>query len=155
VIYQNIFQELFGFPNLSAKTSKLIWVAMVPVYGSLAFVIAAAIPTFSALSGFVAALCILQFTYTFPPMFMLGFYIKKDAMQEGEGFDPATGQTMRLDSGVKRWVRGYMKKWHLNTFNLVFMLGALVTAGLGCYSSIESLITAFQEGRNTAFSCTH
>ncbi|KAK3078158.1 hypothetical protein LTS18_008291, partial [Coniosporium uncinatum] len=146
---------LFGFPNLSAKTGKLIWIAMVPVYWSLAFVIAAAIPNFSALSGFVAALCILQFTYTFPPMLMLGFYIKKDAMQEGEGFDPATGQTMRLDSGVKRWLRGYMKKWHLNTFNLVFMLGALVTAGLGCYSSIESLITAFQEGRNAAFSCTH
>jgi hypothetical protein len=56
--------------------------------------------------------------------------IKRDAIQPGEGFNPATGQTVRLDKGMKRLVRGYMKEWPINTWNLIFFLGALVTAGL-------------------------
>ncbi|KAF1988289.1 oligopeptide transporter protein [Aulographum hederae CBS 113979] len=155
VIYSNILVELFKFPPLTKRTGKFLWIGLVPIYWSIAFVIAASIPNFSALSGLVAAVCILQFTYTFPPFLMIGFMVKSDAMQEGEGYDPATRQTIRHDSGMKRWVRGYSKNWLMNTWNLVFMLGALVTAGLGCYSSIESLISAFQSGSNTAFSCSH
>jgi hypothetical protein len=62
----------------------------------LAFIVAASIPNFFGLSSLVAALCILQFTYTFPPMLYLGYAIKLGAKQEGEGFDPATGVTTRL-----------------------------------------------------------
>ena len=153
VLYQNILKEMFGFPDLSVKAGKMIWVAVVPIYWALAFIVAAAIPNFQSLSGLIAAVCILQFTYTFPPLLAIGCAVKKDAMQEGEGFDPTTRQTIRHDNGMKRWIRGYMVKWHLNTFNLIFMLGALVTAGLGCYTSIEGLIEAFAAGRQTAFSC--
>ena len=155
MLYENILKELFGFPPLSAKAGKLMWVGIVPIYWSLAFVIAAAIPNFSYLSALVAALCILQFTYTFPPMFMLGARIQADAIEDGEGFDPATGRTIRNTTGFRRWIRGYMKRPLLNTWNLIFMLGALVTAGLGCYSSIEGLITAFSAGTSTSFSCKH
>jgi hypothetical protein len=155
VLYVNILKELFGFPPLSERGGKLMWVAIVPIYWSLAFVIAAAIPNFSYLSSLVASICILQFTYTFPPMFMLGAVIKRDAMEDGEGFDPATGRTIRNTTGTRRWIGGYMKKPLINTWNVVFMLGSLVTAGLGCYSSIKGLITAFKNGTSTSFSCKH
>lgn len=155
VLYQNVLKELLGFPDLTARSGKLIWAALVPVYWGVAFVLAAAIPNFNYLSGLVGAVCILQFTYTFPPLFMLAHMIKKNAIQPGEGFDPATGRTVRLDHGVRRWIRGAKKHWYLNLWNLVFCLGALTTATLGCYSAIEGLITAFAAGHQTSFSCSH
>jgi hypothetical protein len=98
----------------------------------------------------------MQFTYTFPPILMLGFAIQSDAINatEGEGFDPTTGRTTRSDVGAKRWGRGFLTgRWYVKAFNLVVAVGALVTAGLGMYSSIEGIMEAFQGGRNTAFSC--
>jgi hypothetical protein len=98
----------------------------------------------------------MQFTYTFPPLLMLGFAIQRDAINvtEGEGFDPSTGLTIRSDAGAKRWSRGFLAgRWYVKAFNLIVAVGALVTAGLGMYSSIEGIIEAFQGGRNTAFSC--
>jgi hypothetical protein len=46
VAYQNIFQELLGLPPLTTKAGKLLWTAIVPIYWSIAFVLAAAIPQF-------------------------------------------------------------------------------------------------------------
>ena len=97
----------------------------------------------------------MQFTYTFPPLLMLGLSIQRDAVGEDEGFDPSTGRTTRHDSGAKRWARGFMaKRWYVKLLNAIVGVGALVTAGLGMYSSIEGIMDAFQGGRNTAFSCT-
>ena len=96
----------------------------------------------------------MQFTYTFPPLLMLGLSIQRDAVGEDEGFDPSTGRTTRHDSGAKRWARGFMaKRWYVKLLNAIVGVGALVTAGLGMYSSIEGIMDAFQGGRNTAFSC--
>jgi len=67
VLYQNVFKEMFGLPDLSSTAGKYLWAGIVPIYWALAYVIAAAIPNFSALTGLVAAICIMQFTYTFPP----------------------------------------------------------------------------------------
>jgi hypothetical protein len=110
----------------------------------------------SALSGLVAALCILQFTYTFPPLLMLGLQIQQDAIRvdQGEGFNPATRQTVRHDHGIKRMMRGFLaRRWYVKAWNLFFFLGALVTCGLGTYSSIKSMIDAYASGSSTAFSC--
>ena len=97
----------------------------------------------------------MQFTYTFPPLLMLGLDVQRDAVREDEGFDPSTGRTTRHDNGAKRWVRGFMsKQWYVKLLNAFIVVGALVTAGLGMYSSIEGIMDAFQGGRNTAFSCT-
>lgn len=138
VIYNNIFVELFRAPPLDTKTGKLFWVGMIPVYWSIAFIIAAAIPDFSGLTGLVAALCILQFTYTFPPIMAVAYMIKKNAMQDGEGFNPATGQVVKHDSGVKRFMRGFMRgRWYMNIFNILYFLGALTLAALGAYGAIE------------------
>jgi hypothetical protein len=96
----------------------------------------------------------MQFTYTFPPLLTLGLSVQRDAVREDEGFDPATGRTTRHDDGARRWARGFMaKRWYVNLLNAVIAVGALVTAGLGMYSSIEGIVDAFQGGRNTAFSC--
>jgi hypothetical protein len=154
VVYSSIFIEFLHAPPLDSKKGKWLWVGLVPIYWGIAFILAAAIPNFSNFTNFVAALCILQFTYTFPPLLMLGCNIQLHAMQEGEGFDPATGTTTRLDAGWKRWIRGAKKMWYVNLWNLVFCLGALVTAALGMYSSITGLKEAFASGRATSFSCT-
>ena len=153
VLYNNIFTDFFGAPPLSTKKGKIIWAAFIPVYWSAAFIIAAAIPNFFGLTSLVAALCILQFTYTFPPFLFLGFKIKLNAMQPGEGFDPHTGIVTRHDGGIKRILRGYTKSFILNTWHLIFFLGSLVTAALGAYSAIESLINAFKNPQVTAFTC--
>lgn len=131
----------------------MAWVAVVPVYWASAFILASAVPQVSNLSGFIAAACILQFSYTFPPLLHMGFKIQKAAMQTGEGFDPATGQTVRLDRGFKRWMRGYQDSWMLNTFNLIFFLGSVVTAVLGIYSSILGMIESYASNATTSFGC--
>jgi hypothetical protein len=154
VAYVEVFQELFHAPPLTTKGGKLVWIAMVPAYWVLAFVVCAAIPQFSYISGLVGAVCILQFTYTFPAILAFGFQIQKDAMVSEESFDPVTKQYTFIDRGFKRWVRGFKVRWGLNIFNFVYFLGALCTAALGIYSSCLGLIGAFG-GKSvaTSFGC--
>ncbi|KAL8711779.1 MAG: hypothetical protein Q9225_007071 [Loekoesia sp. 1 TL-2023] len=155
VIYSNVFMDLFGFPSLAKKSGKLLWVAFVPIYWGLAFVVAAAIPSISNLSGLIAALCILQFSYTFPPFLMFFHCAQRDAIQEGEGFEASTGRTIRHDQGISRWMRGLKKNAALNAFNLFFFLGSLATAVLGIYSAIVGLIDAYATTAVSGFSCTN
>lgn len=154
VIYANIFQELMGAPPLTILRGKILWIFMVPTYWALAFIIAAAIPQFSYVSGLVGAICILSFTYTFPAILQLGFQIKKDAMLPEESFDVASRTYNRVDNGWRRWVRGYMVNWHLNTFNIIYLLGSLTACALGTYSSVKGLISAFNgTSVATSFGC--
>lgn len=154
VAYVEVFQELLHAPPLTTKKGKWLWVALVPLYWVIAFVVCAAIPQFSFISGLVGAVCILQFTYTFPAILAFGFQIQKDAMLPEEHFDPATRSYGYVDTGVKRWVRGFGVKWGLNTFNFVYFLGALCTAALGIYSSCLGLIGAFSGNSvATSFGC--
>lgn len=155
VFYAAVLRDVFRFPPLNKKTGKWIWVALIPIYWALAFIVAAAIPQISNLSAFVGAACILQFSYTFPPILMVGYRSQKDAMLPGEGFDPATGQVIRQDSGFRRWMRGYMRNWHINTFDVLYFLGALCVAGLGIYSSCIGMHQAFSAGRMTPFTCVN
>ena len=155
VLYNNVCMDLFGFPALSTRSGKLLWVACVPVYWGLSFIIAAAIPQVSNLQALIGALCILQFSYTFPPLFMVGYITMRDAMLPGDGYDPSTGRVVRQDSGVKRIMRGFMKRWWLNGFNMVIFLGSLVTAILGIYSACVQLKTAYASGASSSFSCSN
>lgn len=149
-----MFVEIFRAPPLTTKTGKYIWVAIIPVYWSIAFILAAAIPDFTGLTSLVAAVCILQFTYTFPPLLAIGYMISKNAIRGGEGFDPSTGRVNRSDRGFKRVMRGFLAdRWYMNAFNVLYMLGALALAGLGAYSAIENLISAFAKGAANSFTC--
>jgi len=143
IVYSNIFQELFSAPPLTVKRRKILWVAMVPIYWSIAFVITASIPQFSYASGLLSAVCMLSFTYSFPALLALGFRIKKGAMLPEESFDETTQKYTRVDGGMQRWTRGYMANWHINSFDLVYFLGSLAAVGLGTYAAVEGLISSF------------
>ncbi|KAI0887069.1 transmembrane amino acid transporter protein-domain-containing protein [Annulohypoxylon maeteangense] len=155
VVYVEVFHELLKFPDLTTRPGKIWWAALIPVYWAIAFIIAATVPQFSYIVGLVGALFILSFTYTFPAWLAVGYWIKKDAIIEAEErFDPTTNTYNYVDHGWKRWRRGFMKKPFFNSFNIFYFLGALVTCGLGCYSSIESLRQAFDSNIATSLSCT-
>lgn len=153
VLYANVGRGALGFPALESRAGKWIFVAAVPVYWALAFVIAAAVPQISYLSAFVGAAMILQFSYTFPPALAVGFNCLKDAVGPGEGFDPATGRVVRRDEGWRRWARGYRKRFLVNSFNVVYALGAATTAVLGIYASIYSMHRQYADANIKPFSC--
>lgn len=117
---------------------RLIWTALVPLYWGLAFCVASAIPAVGALSGLVAAVCIYQFSYTFPFLLMLGLDMQLDASLADEPFDPHSPHPpKRIDTwrDISRWRRGFMeggrKRLLFKTSNLFWLLCSLATAGLG------------------------
>jgi len=150
VIYNAIFVEFFTAPPINSKGGKIIYAAFVPIYWSLAFIIAAAIPNFSGLTAIVSATCILQFTYSFPPILYIGWLLQTRAMELGESFNPRVNQTIK---NSRFYMKAMVKDWYHHLWLWVYFLGALVTAGLGSYSAIETLITAFKDPQVTAFTC--
>jgi hypothetical protein len=154
-VYIEVFQQIFKFPEITTPKGRWMWYGLGPLYWVIAFIVAAAVPNINGISGLVGALLILNFTYTFPAILYIGFRCQIDAELPGEGFDPHTGVTTRLDSGWKRWVRGYKKNWHINTFNVFYFLGGLACSGMGCWAAIEGLIQVFGPGGTvaTAFGC--
>lgn len=154
VVYNNVFMEVFGFPALTTKKGKILWVIGVPLYWALAFIVAGAVPELGDIVSLVGAFCIGNFTYSFPTLLKIGFDIKRGAMLDTEHFDTATRKYVRQDSGMTRWMRGYRKTFWLTSFNIFYLLGALVVCGLGMYSAIKALIVAFSGGSvTTSFSC--
>ena len=128
---------------------------MVPMYWALAFIIAGAIPNFGDFQSLVGAFCIGNFTYAFPALLKIGFDVKRAAMLSDEVFDEVAKKYIRKDDGWKRWWRGYKRTWLITSFNIIYLLGALVVCALGMYSAIEALITAFGGGTvATSFGCT-
>ncbi|KAH7311499.1 putative amino acid transporter [Stachybotrys elegans] len=158
VLYNTILVEWFKAPNINSRGGKLIFAAMIPIYWAVAFVIAAGIPNFSGLTAVVSAFCILQFTYSFPPLLSVAFTIKKYAMREGEGWNPTTGHVVQGDRGLGRALRGFLggrdrRRGFITVFNVLYCGGALAMAGLGAYSSIEVLSAAFAKSTTNSFVC--
>jgi hypothetical protein len=157
VIYNTFFRRVFKFPDLNSKYGKLLWIPMVIFYWGLCYVIASAIPQFTTLTGLVGAVCILQFTYTFPPIMALGLDVQLNAMNADGPYDPLTKTTNRIDTWkhASRWIRGFKRKWYLNLFHASFFLASLATAILGIYSSALELKKAYgaDSNLNGAFSC--
>lgn len=119
---------------------------MVILYWSLAFIVGSAIPQVQTISGLVAAICIMQFTYTFPPLLLAGFQMQLDAAVN----DP--GDTWRQPS---RWIRSLGgRRWYYKWFNLVLFLGSAAMACLGMYGSGKSIQATFADGgAATSFGC--
>lgn len=86
-------------------------------------------------------------------MLLVGFNVQKDAILPEETFDPHTGETKRVDSGWKRWARGYRKQFARNTFDVLYALAALGTAGLGLWASIVAMEASFKDSPLTPFTC--
>ncbi|KAK8104889.1 amino acid transporter [Apiospora kogelbergensis] len=154
VIYNGILMEWFRAPDLTRRPGKIVFAVLIPIYWAIAYAIAAGIPNFSGLTAVATSICVLQFTYTFPPLLSIAFYIKKHAMVDGDGFDASTGRTIRADSGFSRLRRGLLgRRWYANIGNFFYFLGALALAGLGAYSSIEVLKDAFAKGSTSSYVC--
>ncbi|KAK4701208.1 hypothetical protein P7C70_g5023, partial [Phenoliferia sp. Uapishka_3] len=159
VFYITIIEDLFHGPSMTSRKGRMIWAPLVVVYWGIAFVIGSAIPAVGALSGLVAAACIFQFTYTFPPAIMLGFDICVDAQAEDEPFLVAGIAPIRADSwkNVSRWRRGIFgggrKRVALKFVNFLFLIAALATAGLGLWATGTDLAEAIQVGAASSFGC--
>lgn len=84
----------------------------------------------------------------------MGYITQKNAVRAGEGFDSSTGRVLRSDSGLKRVFRGFFAgKWYINVLCLLYMLGALATAGLGIWAAIENMILIYAVPQLNAFTC--
>ncbi|AOW04755.1 transmembrane amino acid transporter protein-domain-containing protein [Yarrowia lipolytica] len=123
---------------------RIAWALMVFIYWAVAFVIASAIPQFSSLTSLVGAACILQFSYTFPPFMYMGLTIREEASKL-DTVDLETRTVIKYDSwrSMARWKRGIMSRPWWVLVNFVLFLASLATAILGIYSSIYSLVEAF------------
>lgn len=151
-VYIEVLQEIFNMPHITTKKGRWMWYALGPLYWIIAFLIAAAVPNLNGIVGFVGGLFSLNFTYSLPGIVFVGWSIKDGAKLPGEGFDPVTGVTTVHDSGMKRWVRGYMKRWHINTFCTLYFLAGIACSGMGTWAAIEGLIAIFGPGGTVATS---
>lgn len=147
VVYNNVLIDVFNAPPMSTKRGKLIYASLVPLWWIIAFVIAAAIPDYFGFVGVMSASMLLNLTYTMPPLFALGYDIQRHAIRsdEGEGFDPRTGETRRNDSALKRWTRGFFTggpfQVSINIWHVIMFLGSLSMSGLGMYAAIEGMFS--------------
>lgn len=119
---------------------------------------------------------LLNLTYTLPPFFALGFDIQKNTIraEQGEGFDPTTGQVIRNETTVKRLIRGFFSggpfQVAINVWHVIYFLSSLSMCGLGMYAAVEGecilrtaltkyltcvtgMIVAFRNPELNSFSC--
>ena len=175
VFYNNILIDIFSAPPLTTTRGKIIYASIVPIWWSIAFIIAAAIPDYFGFVSIIAASMLLNLTYTFPPFFALGFDIQRHAVRGdlGEGFDPVTGKVMRSETRVQRLIRGYFSggpfQVGINIWHTIYFLASLSMCGLGMYAAIMGkyyyllcltmltsgvgMITAFKIPELNSFSC--
>ena len=180
VLYNNILVDIFKAPLLVSRRGKIIYACIVPIWWTIAFVIAASIPDYFGFVAIISASMLLNLTYTLPPFFALGYDIQKNAMrtERGEGFNPTTGQTTRTETTVQRWTRGFMSGGPLavakNVWHVLYFLASLSMCGLGMYAAVvgklpslsqlvqcarsllnpTGMIDAFKKDQLNSFSCT-
>jgi hypothetical protein len=93
----------------------------------------------------VSASILLNSTYTFPPLFALGYDIQRNAIraEQEEGFDPTTSYVTRESSMVKRWIRGFFSggilQVAINIWHVLYFLASLSMCGLGMYAACEDM----------------
>ena len=149
-IYLEVFQQAFGFPPISTRKGQIYWYCLGPIYWILAFVVAAAVPNIGGIVSFVGALFMINFTYSFPGMLYLGHTIQKAAVLPGEGFNPYTRETIRMDQGTSRWIRGFKKSWTISLPTTIYVIAGLACCGMGIWAAIEGLISVFGPGGTVA-----
>jgi hypothetical protein len=155
-VYIEVFQEILHFPPIVTKRGRWMWFALGPVYWILGFLVASAVPNLNGIVSFVVGLLSINFTYSFPGIAFIGLMIHQDAVLPGEAFDPVTGLTTYHDSGLKRWMRGFMNRWYITVPTLIYVLASLACSGMGTWAAIKGLISIFGPGGTvaTSFGCS-
>ncbi|KAI1117738.1 transmembrane amino acid transporter protein-domain-containing protein [Nemania sp. NC0429] len=154
VFYNNVLVDIFKAPLITSKGGKIFYAAIVPIWWSIAFVIAAAIPAYVYFVSIISASCLLNLSYTIPPWLALGYDIRMRTMGT---FDPAVGRTSRGPTSVNRYIQGFFSSGVLqvsiNIWHVLYFLAALALSGLGLYASIEGFIEAFKIPQLNSFTC--
>jgi len=157
VVYINIVEDWFKGPPLMSHKGHVIWIILVFVYWTVAFIIGAAIPQIQTITGLIAAIAIMQFTYSFPPLLRVGYDVITDAMAEDKKFVPGNGTSGRIDtwSDRSRWMRGiFGGRFWFKLFNLIIGLGGLAMACLGMWGAGEQIKATFAiSGAAISFGC--
>ncbi|GLB40303.1 putative amino acid transporter [Lyophyllum shimeji] len=157
VAYTNIVEDWFDGPPLMSRKGRFIWSGMVILYWALAFIIGSAIPQVQTITGLIAAIAIMQFSYTFPLFLRVGYDVITDAMAADAAYAPGKGASGRVDSWNQwsRWRRGlFGGRWYVKLFNLLAGLAALAMACLGMWGAGESIKAAFaNSAAATSFGC--
>nr|UJH94629.1 Mtr.2 [Starmerella bombicola] len=161
VLYQGFGVPDLGFPALTSRRGILLWAVLVVAYWGVAFIIGAAIPQVNSLSSLVGSLCILNFSYSLPALFMLALMMREDASQL-DSYDPLTGSVTRHDTwgNRSRWRRaiasGTWKRHLAKLFLVIMFLGGLTLCGIGMYGAIKNMITTYggSSSAGKAFSCS-
>lgn len=131
VIYYTIINDVFDGPQLSTRKGTFTWYAMCTFYWWVAFVIAGSVPNIQSIVGVVGSLCIMQYSYTFPPLMQFLYYWQQ-------------GTTLR---------EKLLDKWWLKSFDLMICLASLAATGIGMWGSIMGMIAAEQGGNLMGFGC--
>jgi len=78
-----------------------------PIHSLAAFIVGSAIPQVQTITGLIAAVAIMQFTYSFPPLLRLGYDVITDAMVADKEYVPGAGANCRVDTwrDWSRWKR--------------------------------------------------
>ncbi|GAA6061497.1 hypothetical protein JCM10212_000201 [Sporobolomyces blumeae] len=159
VFYLNIVEGLFRGPPLMSKRGHLLWAPLVVIYWGLAFVIGSAIPSVGTLSGLVAAVCIFWFSYVWPPLLLLGYMMKVDAMVMDERFSQPGVAPRQIDTwrNFSRWNRGFFnggsKRLIYKSLLLLWTLAGVATASLGMWATGTDLRDAISAGSASSFGC--
>ncbi|KAI1827865.1 transmembrane amino acid transporter protein-domain-containing protein [Xylaria intraflava] len=154
VFYNNVLVDIFKAPLITSKGGKIFYASIVPVWWSVAFVIAAAIPAYVYFVSIISAAALLNLSYTIPPWLALGYDIRKHTMGT---FDPSVGRTSRGLTGLSRYFQGFWTggtlQVSMNIWNVLYFLASLSLSGLGLYASIEGFIEAFEIPQVNSFTC--
>ncbi|KAF9524469.1 transmembrane amino acid transporter protein-domain-containing protein [Crepidotus variabilis] len=157
VVYNNIIRGMLKGPQLMSGRGRIVWIVLVFFYWSIAFVIGSAIPQVQTITGLIAAVAIMQFTYTFPFLLRCGYDVITDAMIEDHKHIAGGGTVARIDSWKdwSRWRRGICGgRWYFKLFNLCIFLGGMSLSCLGMWGAGESIKATFaMSGSATSFSC--
>ncbi|KAJ7925099.1 hypothetical protein B0H13DRAFT_2574471 [Mycena leptocephala] len=100
-----------------------------------------------------------QFTYTFPPLLMLGLDMQLDAMTEDEAFTTPGVTPKRIDTwrDLSRWKRGFFfwgpQAGRVQGSQLLFFLVGVATAGLGMWATGTDLKEVIAAGAASSFGC--
>lgn len=154
IAYVEVLQPR-GLPALTTRAGKLWWAAVVPIVWAAGFAVAPAIPQLAYVSSLGGALFGISFSYVFPALGALGYFIREDAVvASAEAFDEASRTCSYVDRGWPRFARAVRKRPLFHLWNLIYLIASVAACALGCYTAISQLVLVFQAGVVTSFTCT-
>jgi hypothetical protein len=159
-LYYIVVRTWFKGPALMSKQGYPWWLLGNFVVWALAFVIGAGIPQVQTVSGVIAAISILQFSYSLPFLLKFTFDVQVDAMK-GDAPYYVGGKVGSLQhradswSQWSRWRRGLLTgNVASKAFFFIIGLASVSMSCLGIYGSSEAIKATFNSGAAaTSFGC--